>query len=178
MIGKRVRVVLAASVMAIVWTFPSAQQPGAGGDREPAASEMAGIQRSLDRLVELFEAHLEHQRVDLLLKRIQLKERRLEPAEQRLRDAEANLEGRDSEIKRMKSMLEDQRAVLDDEIRDGIDQPGSGTRNMISELQRVIRTEQPQVEDARMRVRRLEDDLADQRDEIEILDDLLLEMLE
>ena len=143
MTGMPVRIVLAAMVLATAWTLTPAQhdQDAAGGS---AAPEMAGIQRSLDRLVELFEAHLEHQRADLLLKRIQLKERRLEPAEQRLRDAESRLEGRESEVKRMTQILEEQQSVLEDEIREGIDQPASDTRRMIANLERVIRTQQAQ----------------------------------
>ena len=78
----------------------------------------------------------------------------------------------------MKQMLEDQRQVLDDEVREGIDPAVSETRRMVANLERVIRTQEAQVEDGRERVRRLEDELADQREEIEILDDLLLEMLE
>jgi hypothetical protein len=178
MTGMRVRNVLAALVLVIAWTLAPAQSQGGGARGGPQVPELAGIQRSLDRLVELFEAQLEHQRVDLLLKRIQLKERRLDPAERRLRDAEASLEGRESEMMRMRSMLEDQRAVLEDEVRDGVDQASTGTRRMVAELERVIRTETEQIDDARMRVRRLEDDLAVQREEIEILDDLLLEMLD
>lgn len=177
MTGMPVRFVLAAMVLATAWTLTPAQhdQDAAGGSATP---EMAGIQRSLDRLVELFEAHLDHQRADLLLKRIQIKERRLEPAEQRLRDAESRLEGRESEIKRMTQILEEQQGVLEDEIREGTDQPGSDTRRMIANLERVIRTQQAQFDDGQMRVRRLEDELADQREDIEILDDLLMEMLE
>lgn len=178
MIGMRVRIVVAVVAVVLVCTLASGQRPQAGADSGPAASEMEGIQRSLDRLVELFEAHLGHQRVDLLIKRIQLKERRLEPAEKRLRDAESRLEGRDAEIKRMKQMLEEQQQVLDDEVREGIDPTVSETRRMVANLERVIRTQEAQVEDGRARIRQLEDELADKREEIEILDDLLLEMLE
>lgn len=178
MSGMRVRIVLAALAMVMVWTVASAQPQEGATTGEAAAPGLAGIQQSLDRLVELFEAQLAYQRVDLLLKRIQLKERRLEPAERRLRDAQANLEGREAEVKRMKAMLAEQQIVLDDEIRDGIDQPGSDTRQMITALERAIRTEEAQLDDDRMRVRRIEDELAEQREEIEILDDLLLELLD
>ena len=178
MSGMRVRIVLAALALLMASTLTSARQQDGGVDGGAAAPGLAGIQRSLDRLVELFEAQLEHQRVDLLLKRIALKERRLEPAERRLRDAQANLERRDAEVKRMKAMLAEQHVVLDDEIRDGNDQPGSETRSIIGTLERAIRTEEAQLGDERMRVQVLEDDLAEQREEIEILDDLLLEMLD
>ena len=176
--GVHVRIVLALVLIAAALTpaLAQAQDPAARGPGSPP--ELAAIQRSLDRLVELFESHLDYQRVDLLLKRIQLKERRLEPSERRLRDAEANLEGREEEIKRLKALLEEQRLMLDQEIREGVDRPDSGTRNMISEIERVIRTEEAQLDDVRMRVRRLEGELAEQREEIEILDDLLLELIE
>jgi hypothetical protein len=178
MYGMRVRIVLTALVLSIASTLASAQQQDRVADGGAAAPGLAGIQRSLDRLVELFEAQVEHQRVDLLLKRIELKERRLEPAERRLRDAQASLEGREDEIKRMKAMLAENQVALDDEIRDGIDQPDSETRHMIVSLERVIRTEEAQLDDERMRARVLEDDLAGQREEIEILDDALMEMLD
>ena len=178
MTGMRVRIVLAVLVLVIAWTSTSAQPRDGAATGEAAAPGLAGIQQSLDRLVELFEAQLAYQRVDLLLKRIQLKERRLEPAERRLRGAQANLEGREAEVKRMKAMLVEQQSVLDDEIREGIDLPGSQTRQIISTLERAILTEGAQLDDERMRVRRIEDELAEQREEIEILDDLLLEMLE
>jgi hypothetical protein len=176
--AMRIRIVPATLVLVIAWTLAPAQSHDGSAGGGAAPTELAGIQRSLDRLVDLFEAHLEHQRVDLLLKRIQLKERRLEPAERRLRDAEGTLEGRKAEIKRMKAMLAEQRTALDDEIRDGTDQPESETRRLIVSLERVIRTEEAQLGDELMRVRLLDDDLAGQREEIEILDDLLLEMLE
>jgi hypothetical protein len=177
MIGTRARIVLAALLTAAVLTPASPDQTAGAAEAGPGA-ELAGIQRSLDRLVELLEVHLAHQRVDLVLKRITLMERRLEPAEQRLRDAEAELHGRESEIERMKLMLEEQRTVLEDELREGMDPAESDTREMIAEWERHIRTEESQLDAMQMRVRELEDEIAERRDDIEILDDILLELIE
>jgi chromosome segregation ATPase len=176
--ATRARFGAIALIVTMAWTLASAQQRGPGAEPTSAGQDLAGIQRSLDRLVELLEVHLEHQRVDLLLKRIQLKERRLEPSERRLRDAEGELEGLQSEIAQMKRMLEEQQEVVDDMIRDGSDQPDSDERRMIADIERAIRSLEAQADERQVRLRRIEDDLAAQREEIEILDDMLLEMLD
>jgi len=178
MTGKWNRITLTLTAIALLLPAAEAQQEEVFDAGSRLAEEMAGIHRSLDRLVTLLEAHVQHQQIDLLIKRIELKERRLEPLEGRLRSAEGDLLGRENEIARMRTMLEQQRESLDDEIREGADQPESETRRIIEDFERIIRTEEAQLDDSRLRVRRLEDDLADQREEIEILDDALLEMLE
>jgi chromosome segregation ATPase len=139
---------------------------------------MAGIKRSLERMAVLMETLIGNQQVDILLKRIELKERRLAPLESELRRAERALIEIESRVKRMNEEREELDDVVDEEIRDGIDPAGSEARRMQEQLARVIEMEAGRVEEYRRRVMRLEDQLAEGRDEILILDEQLMELLQ
>lgn len=140
--------------------------------------DVAGIHRALERLVGLLETMQANQRIDIVLKRIALREQRLEPLEDRLKTAESQVQSLNGEITRLETMLEQQEEVLGDEIRRGLDQPDSDTRRMLDELRMILRIQSDELAQAESRVRGLEDEMARGRDEIAILDEMLLEMLE
>ncbi len=139
--------------------------------------DVAGIRQALDRLVDLLETVQRNQRVDLLLKRIELRERRSAPLERRLAGAQADVEGIEAEQVRMESMREQQERELDEIMRQG-QETDDGVRRMLREVERMQTAMEARLLDAQSRVRRFEDELADGREEIEILDELLLELLD
>ncbi len=139
-------------------------------------ADVAGIRNALDRLVVLMETVQHQQRVDLVLKRIELRERRLAPLEQRLQDAQSEVDGLGDELVHMSVMKEQFESQLD-ELSKTRDMDES-ERNQIREFERVEAAIEARVEEAQLRVRRYEDELADGREEIEILDEMLLELLD
>jgi len=142
------------------------------------AEDVGGIRSALERLVELQETAGHFREVDVLLRRIELLERRLEPAERQLQSAERTVRGMEDDLATLQKMREQHDEVLDEEIRKGVDVPRSGTRNMLADIERTLETREEQIKEARARARRFEDGLAERREEIEVLDDMLLELLE
>ncbi len=144
----------------------------------PALAEnVAGIRQALDRLVELLETVQRNQRVDLLLKRIELRERRLAPLQKRLAAAQGDVEGSQAERVRMRAMKEQQERQIDESARAG-SETDDIARLMLQEIEQVEAAMEARLEDAEARVRRFEDELAEGREEVEILDEILLELLD
>ena len=172
-----VATLLAVAVPAVA--LPAAAQQASAP--EPAAAglveEVAGLRSSLDRLVVLLERVAEQQRVDLLLKRVELKERRLIPVASDLRSLEGDYEDQKAIVTRYGEMLEQMEDALSDEIRRGVDRPDSEPRQMIPQLERELQIEIERIEELERRMRRLDDELADGRREIAILDEQLRELL-
>jgi methyl-accepting chemotaxis protein len=75
-------------------------------------------------------------------------------------------------------MLEHQEDMLLDETRQGTDTPDSDTRRVIDELRRVLAAGNERVEQVQTRMRRLEDELAEGREKVAILEEQLQEMLD
>jgi len=172
----RIRTVAVVALLFVGMSGPAPAQPEAVTPQ--LLEDVAGIHRALDRLVGLLETMQANQRIDIVLKRIALRERRLEPLEDRLKTAESTALSLGGEISRLETMVEQQEEVLGDEIRRGLDQPSSGTRRGLDELRMILRIQSDELDEAESRVRGLEDAMARGRDEIAILDEMLLEMLE
>jgi len=176
-----VRILLAALLgLLVLDPVPARAQTAAPPPATSSAvvDELAGIHQALERLVGLLEQVRQHQEVELLIRRIELRERRLTPLENRVESAESAVQGLTAEIKRLRDMLSHEEDLLQEEIRAGTDTPDSDTRRMIGELRRVLDTQTSMLELESLRLRQLEDQLADGREEVEILDEMLLEMLE
>lgn len=155
-----------------------AQAPAPVSDSATLATEMSQLNRTLDELVQLVGAILDNDRVELLIRRIELQERRLAPKEAQLRRVENNLFDVKSDVTRIQEMLDDHERALTEEIRDGKDQPDSETRQVMAQLRLALKDVTARYEETQLRQRRLEDDLAEDRERIDDLDDLLREMLE
>lgn len=159
--------------------LPAAAQSAATHDAsEPMSDDLKGIRQALDRLVALLETAEHHQRVDLVLKRIELRERRMEPLERRLRSTENEIEGIEEQLKALERMRAQHEELLDDEIREGADTPHSETRRILDDIERSQAGATERLEAVRVRLQQYENDLADGRREIEILDEMLLDLLE
>jgi chromosome segregation ATPase len=167
-------------VLLAAWLFPTLAQPPAPAGDETArlVDEVAGLNRSLERLVVMLEQVMYQQQVDLVLKRIAMKERRLDPMASHLRSLQREYDDRKSDFKQFQEMIELEKDMISDEIREGTDRPGSGSRNQVKELERVLTVEAARLEELERRMRALEDDLAEGREEIEVLDEQLQEMLQ
>jgi len=153
-------------------------QSAPDGSSSEIAADVQGIHQALRRLVLLLEQVQEQQHVELLLKRIELKERRLAPLERRLRSAEDQVSGLEDELKHIEVMLTETEQEIDNEIRAGKDDPDSESRQRLEGLRRAVEPTNARLDEARLRVRRAEDDLLDGREEIEDLDEVLMELLE
>jgi hypothetical protein len=167
------------AVALVTGAAPAAAQQGrtSTGESTALVEEVAGLRGSLDRLVLLLERVAEQQKVDLLLKRVELKERRLIPVASDLRSLEGDYEDQKVVVTRYQEMLRQMEEALSDEVRRGVDRPDSEPRQMIPEFERELQIEIDRIEDLERRMRRLEDELADGRREIAILDEQLRELL-
>lgn len=141
-------------------------------------AELAGVNRSLSQLVALAGNLRQNQEIELMLRRIELKERRLAPLEGRLRGVEDDALNAKTEIDRMQAMIGRAEEDLEAEIRNGADPQNAMNRQLVEELQAHVKGETERLEDLIARQRRLEDELAEGRNEIAILDEQLDDLLE
>ena len=155
-----------------------AQEGAAGAPGASLLDEIAGLNRSLDRLVTLLEGVLQNQKVDLLLKRIELRERRIAPMESRLRGLEADLTDGEGETRRLEAMKDREEESLREALRTGVEQDIENLREMIRQIDMGLAHHADRMQDARRRINETENDLASSRREIAILDDMLLELIE
>ncbi len=169
------RVVLV--VLALGMPGVQAQTEMSEAEAPALIEDVAGIRQALDRLVGLLETVQRNQRVDLVLKRIELRERRLAPLERRLAGAQGDVESIQSELVHMEAMQEQQERELDESAREDLG-TNDGIRRMLQEIEQMQTGMQARLDDAQARVRRYEDELADGREEIYILDEMLLELLD
>jgi hypothetical protein len=95
-----------------------------------------------------------------------------------LRDAEEELRGRQQDLERIRAMIVEQEAEVDRAVTAGDSQAEADARRMLREIETVVRREEPLLDSATVRVRDLEDRIAEEREEIEILDEMLMERLE
>jgi hypothetical protein len=156
---------------------PTRAQPLPDAGVERLVEEVAGLNRSLERLVVLLEGSLANQQVDLLLKRIDLKERRLAPLSAELREAEKSAVRAASEIRRIEEMRDQQERQISRDVREGNDRPDTDARRMMQKIEATFEYQSSRAEDEQARARRLEDELAEGREEIIILEELLQELL-
>jgi chromosome segregation ATPase len=166
-------------VLVALAVAPVAGQPASTDLISPQlAEDLKGIRSALDRLVALHEVDQRHREVELLLKRIGLRERRLEPLQTRLQYAEVEVRNHEDQLKTLEKMREQHEDLLKEEIKDGTDTPRSETRRMLEDLQRTRKSVSERVEAAEIRLRQLQDEIAEEQEEIEILDEMLTELLE
>lgn len=174
---KPFRFVFASALALLALAPPSAQQTQA--ELAPSLEgEVAGIRRALERLVSLLDAQRAQRDVEILLRRIELKERRLAPLQERLRASENEVNGLEDELRRMGTLKAEVDQRVDVAIREGTDRPDSEDRRMLSQIEPALKGLAEQMEIAAMRRRQAEDALAEAREEIEILDDLLADLLD
>ena len=129
------------------WVGPVAarQDPGTG-QAAALLEQVTGVNRSLERLVNLLEDSLDRQQIDLLLKRIELRERRLAPLEAQLHRAENRLSNAEDEVARMTRMLEEQEKNMRERIRNGADPATVPERGMLEEIKMHLEVENGQIE--------------------------------
>jgi len=177
-VKKTLIALIPVALIAAIWFSPATGQGVPGDTPEQVVRELAGIQQSLDDLVVLLSTMRRNQDADLILRRIEMHERRLAPLEGRLErngreqlDAQASM-GNSEE---WKSQTEERIHEIEREGREEVplqihQELRMAEQQMILEQERFDRLQQQQIE--------LEDALADRRDEVEILEDLLHELVE
>ncbi len=166
------------ALIVAIWASTATGQDAPADTPEQVVRELAGIQESLDDLVVLLSTMRRNQDADLILRRIEMHERRLAPLEGRLdRNGREQLDAKAtmSNIEEWKSQTEEQILEIERGGRDEVPLPmhqevRMAEQQMNRELERLETLRQQQIE--------LENALADRRDDVEILDDLLRDLVE
>jgi peptidoglycan hydrolase CwlO-like protein len=167
-------------LLALLWTAPATTQgpAGTGDEVSRLVEQLEGLNRSLGHLVVLMERSLDNQQVDQLLKRINLRDSRLAPLESELRRAEREVEEHETWVAHMKTELEETEERLREATRTGNEPDAVSAREMVEQIRSIIEGQEKQRDTLHERVRRLEDELADGRDELAVLEEMLRERLE
>jgi chromosome segregation ATPase len=137
------------------------------------AREMAGVRRSLDHIGELLERLLAGQETDLLLRRIALKERRLDPVLDELTRLRRDHDDAEAEKGQMLAYLES----LADEVTRG-QLSGEDVAALQSEreqVENIVAAQEETLRSLETRIAEIENEVADARDDIEILEEILEE---
>jgi len=177
-VKKTLIALIPVALIAAIWVPPATGQDGPGDTPEQVTRELAGIRESLDDLVTLLSTMRRNQDADLILRRIEMHERRLAPLEVRLdRNGREQLEAKTAigNIGEWKSQTEErireiERAGREEVPLDFHHEVRMAGQQITHEQERLDRLQQKQIE--------LENALADRRDEVEILEDLLDDLVE
>jgi chromosome segregation ATPase len=177
-VKKTVIALIPVALIAAVWVSPVTGQDAPGDTPEPVVRQLAGIQESLGDLVAVLSTMRRNQDAELILRRIEMHERRLAPLEGRLeRNRREQLDAKTSigNIEEWKSQTEERIHEIEREGREEVplqlhQEVRMAEQQMSQEQERFERLQQQQIE--------LENTLADRRDEVEILEDLLRELIE
>jgi chromosome segregation ATPase len=157
--------------------------PASGQDAPPATPEevvreLAGIRASLDELVTLLSTMRRNQDADLILRRIEMHERRLAPLERRLdankRD-QLNTEQSIGDIQNWVRQAEER--ILDVE-REGREEVPLEMRHEVDRGQTELERLAEKLETLRRQQIEIENSMFAGRDDVEILDDLLEDLLD
>ncbi len=157
-----------------------AQLPGEA-DREPleesadgpveVESQLARLNRTLERIAGLLERQIEGQRLDLTLKRLELGNQRIQTLESELRQAEEkkrSLEDRQYEVQSRLKMFEDELERMEPEqIQDN---RGSFTI-MVGQAERELDVIEARLQETRRRILELENEVTRRRDDLRSLQD-------
>ncbi len=157
--------------LAVAAQAPQQHAPGAavGGALQ---QELSGMRRSLDELVALVAATLDQQQMSVLMRRIELKQRGLQPLQTSLDRARRDREAMQEEHRELTGM--------EDMFRRNLDPDDPDSQNMRMQLQQMtqrIENLMESMESLDLRIIELEDDLADEQNDILILVDMVDERL-
>ena len=175
---KTLIAIVPVALIAAIWVSPAPGQDATGDIPERAVRELAAIQDSLDELVVLLSTMRRNQEADLILRRIEMHERRLAPLDGRLdRNGREQQDAKTSmgNIKEWMSQTEERIREIEREGREEVplelyQELRMAEQQLTQEQERLEMLQQKQIE--------LENTLADRRDDVEILEDLLSELVE
>ncbi len=166
------------ALIAVIWVSPATGQHAPDTAAERVALELGDIRDSLDDLVRLLATMKRNQDADLMLRRIEMHERRLAPLEGRLdrngreqQDVQTSIRN----VEEWKSQTEERIHQIEREGREEI------PLELLQEVrmaEQQIALEQDRLDRLRQQQIDLENTLADRRDDVEILEDLLRELVE
>ncbi len=166
------------ALIAAIWVSPATGQDAPAGTPEQVVRELAGIQKSLGDLVALLSTMRRNQDADLILRRIEMHERRLAPLEGRLdRNRRERQEAKTtmSNIEEWKSQTEEQIHEIKRVGRDEVPLP---MRQEVHMAEQQLDREQERLETLQQQQIELENALADWRDDVEILEDILRDLVD
>lgn len=166
------------ALIAAIWVLPASGQDRPADTPEQVVRELAGIQESLDDLVALLSTMRRNQDADLILRRIEMHERRLAPLEGRLdgnRREQLDAKTSMSNLEAWKSQTEEQILEIERAGRGEVPLP---MRQEVHMAEQQMDREQERFETLQQQQIELENALADRRDDVEILEDLLRDLVE
>lgn len=161
-------VALGGAIAAAFLVVPVLAAPESESDASHAARELAGIRVQLDRIAALLEEVGTSQQLQALMTRIRLKQQRLSSAESAMRTARTELRNVRDEIGSLAAVQESWRREFDTMMEEGLER--DERRRELAMLE--ARQEQLEVreEELVLRVTEAEDDFAEAREDIEILE--------
>ncbi len=165
------RLCLVTAMIALVLS----SAPVIADDSASLALEVRQIREALDTLVEL---QLTRDRTDLVLKRLELHERRLDPLAQRLVMAETEYRKVVDNLQSLERLKEQDEKMIEDAIKEGNEEDRASIRLMLDNIERTMEQDGEREDAALLRVRELEDEIADRQRDIEILDEIFATFLE
>ncbi len=166
------------ALIAAVWVSPATGQDAPGTAPEQVARELAGIRDSLDELVALLVTMRRNQDADLILRRIEMHERRLAPLDGRLDRNSREQQDAKSSIGNIKQWMSQTEEQIDKMEREGREEVPLQLYQELRMAEQQLTQEEARLEGLQQRQIELENTLADRRDDVEILEDLLRDLVE
>ena len=174
---KAIITLVPVALILAIWIIPAYGQDARPATPEEVVHEIAGIRASLDELVTLLSTMRRNQDADLILRRIEMHERRMAPVEQKLDSNKREQLETEEGIGNVQEWKQQSEERIREIEREGREEISLDLRREAalgeSELERLTL----RLETLRRQQIELENSLLDGRDDVEILDDLLEELL-
>lgn len=176
---KKILIALApVALIVVLWFSPVTGQDDAGTASQEVVRELAGIEDSLQKLVDLLVTMQRKQDAELILRRIEMQERRLAPLDGRLDRNSREQQDVKSSIGNIKQWMSQTEERIDEIEREGREEVPLQLYQELRMSEQQLVQEQERLERLRQRQIELENTLADRRDDVEILEDLLRDLID
>ncbi|NIM00432.1 MAG: hypothetical protein GTN89_06075 [Acidobacteria bacterium] len=166
------------ALIAALWFSPAIGQESTGAAPEEVVRELAGIQQALEELVDLLVTMRRNQDAELILRRIEMQERRLAPLDGRLDRNSREQQDAKSSIGNIKQWMSQTEERIDEIEREGREEVPLQLYQELRMAQQQLAQEEARLERLQQRQIDLENTLADRRDDVEILEDLLRDLID
>lgn len=158
---------------------PGPDQPAAEeAPPEAVASELARLNRTLSRIVELLERQTEGQRLDLALKRLEVESDRVSALEEELRRAESSKQSLEDEEFMLRTRFSSLAAEVEQAETETSVEQLRFLEQQAAQAERMLDRIASQVEEKERRILELQNELTRRRSDLQALQDRLDRQLE
>ena len=171
------RLLLVGTALSLGSTLPEASQETEPTEPGALLQEVSELNRSMKEIASLLRETLEHQQMNMLMKRLELKTRSLAPMEEELRRARSDHEGVSNNLKELQMHMQFVEEKIEEEELTAVDPSESTWQMQQRQVDLQIEVLQERLKGVEEKMYEMENDLISRRNEILDWEDYLDEHL-